>query len=137
MGIIDRLEEEYEFDIIDEFVEHFGYMCSGLDLLILGLEKPENYSSNVQELFRIFHNIKSASLFFKLTPIAKLSQLVEEVLEEARVSKGYATQEFIDWMLIIGDQFVKWKNDMEQNTEILGSYNPKLIKIPTELTIEK
>ena len=135
MGIINRLEEEYEFDLVDEFVEHLGFMCSSLDILILELEKPELYTANIQELFRIFHNIKSASSFFKLIQMSKLSQLVEEVLEEARVAEGYATQEFIDWLLIIADQFVKWKNNMEQNEEVLSSYNPKLIKIPMQLTI--
>ena len=135
LGIINRLEEEYEFDLIDEFVEHLGFMCSSLDLLILGLEKHETYGSNVQELFRIFHNIKSASSFFKLSQMSKLSQLVEDVLEEARASDGYATQDFIDWLLIIADQFVKWKNNMEQNEETLSGYNPRLIKIPKKLVV--
>jgi two-component system chemotaxis sensor kinase CheA len=135
LGIINRLEDEYEFELVDEFVEHLGFMCSGLELLILGLEKPEQYANDVQELFRIFHNIKSASSFFKLNAMSKLSQLVEDVLEEARASKGYATQEFIDWMLIVSDQFNKWKSNLELNEESLSSYNPRLIKIPKKLVI--
>lgn len=133
MGIINRLEKEYEFELVDEFVEHLGYMCNSLDILILGLEKEEHYTENIQELFRIFHNIKSASGFFKLDHMSKLAQLVEDVLEEARVKTGVATQEFIDWMLVISDQFGKWKNNLELNEEDLSSYNPKLIKIPKKI----
>lgn len=135
MGIINKLEDEYEFELIDEFVEHLGFMCSGLEILILSLDKPEMYERDIQELFRIFHNIKSASGFFKLTQMAKLSQLVEEVLEEAREQKGGATQDFIDWLLIISDQFNKWKSNLELNEESLSNYDPRLIRIPRQLVV--
>ncbi len=137
MGLIDELESSYELDLVEEFVEHLGFMCGGLEMLILGLEKEELYSSNIQELFRIFHNIKSASSYFKLDPISKLSQLVEDVLEEARIQKGIATHEFIDWLFIISDQFTKWKNNLERNSEALDTYIPKIIKIPKELVIHE
>lgn len=136
MGLINTLEENYDIELIEEFVEHIGFMCASLDILILGLEREEHYEANIQELFRVFHNIKSASLYFKLTTMAKLSELIEDVLEEARQDKGVATQDFIDWMLLVSDQFNKWKNNLELNMEELSPYNPKLIRIPKNI-VEK
>ena len=136
MGIIDKLEIDYEYDLIDEFVGHYGFMCDTLEELCMGLEKPEQYEKDIQELFRIFHNIKSATSYFKLDNMTKLAKLVEDTLEEARIKKGPATQEFIDWMLIVSDQLGKWKSDFEANREQLTSFNPKLIRIPLNITLE-
>jgi len=136
LGILDKLEVDFEYDLIDEFVGHFGFMCDSLEELCLGLEKPEKYENDVQELFRIFHNIKSATSYFKLEPMIKLATLVEDILEEARVKKGPATQEFIDWLLVVSDQLGKWRADLEQNKEQLTPFNHMLVRIPLNITLE-
>ena len=133
MGIIDRLEEEYDIDLIEEFVAHFSIMVYQMENLIIGLENKEKYKNNIDELFRIAHNIKSAAGFFKLKQIEKLAMLFEEILEEARELEGPASKEFVDWALEVSDQFNAYKDDLNENAEELSPFNPKIIKIPTKI----
>ena len=137
MGIIDdlQLKVEIDYDIIDEFVGHYGLMCDEMEGLALGLEKPDSYKKNVGELFRIFHNIKSASAFMKLDRMNKASELVESVLEEARVSEGPATNDFVNWMLSISDIFSGWRKELEGNAAELSPIQPKILNIPAKITI--
>jgi two-component system chemotaxis sensor kinase CheA len=135
MGIIDTLQADIDYDIIDEFIGHYALMCDEMEGLILSLEKPDAYERNVGELFRIFHNIKSASGFMKLDRMNKASELVESVLEEARAAKGPASTELINWMLMANDMFNTWKNQLETNSPELSPITPKILNIPSKVTI--
>ena len=135
VGILTNLEAEYDLDIVEEFFSHYSMMCEMMETLIIGLEKEEHYATNIQELFRIYHNIKSATGFLNIVPMVKLATLVEEVLEEARELNGPANETFVDWMLQISDQFNQYKNDIEMDTDQLSDFNPSILKIPTKLDV--
>lgn len=135
MGIIETLQADIDYDIIDEFIGHYALMCDEMEGLALGLERPEIYERNVGELFRIFHNIKSASGFMKLDRMNKASELVESVLEDARVSKGPANNDFVNWMLVVNDVFNGWKKELESNAAELSPITPKILNIPSHITI--
>ncbi|NPA73958.1 MAG: Hpt domain-containing protein [Epsilonproteobacteria bacterium] len=108
-------------------------MTYQMENLIIYLSKPENYKNNIEELFRIAHNIKSASSYLNVKPVKKLSMLLEEVLEEARELKGPANDDFIDWLLCVKDQFDKYSKDLENDEESYSELDPNIIKIPTDL----
>jgi len=133
VGIKEDLFEEYDYDIVDDFIIHYSMMAYQMENLIIYLAKPEEYKNNIQELFRIAHNIKSASSYLKIKPIQKLSILIEEVLEEARELDGPANDDFIDWLLCVKDQFTRYGNDLENDAESFSELDPKIIKIPTSI----
>ena len=133
MGIYKQLEIDFDLDIVEDFVNHFAVMCENLEPLVIDLSKAERYEENIGELFRIFHNLKSAGGFLKLDPIVKLSTLSEDVAEEARVIEGPASEEFIDWLLLISDQFEAYRQDVEQDAEYFRMLNPLIIKVPVQL----
>ena len=133
MGIKQDLLDNYDFDIVDEFIVHYSIMTYQMENLIIYSSKEEEYKNNIEELFRIAHNIKSATSFLKLEPIFKLATLLEEVLEEARELKGPANDDFIDWLLAIKDQFERYKEDLENDAKEFSDLNPNIIKIPTNL----
>ncbi len=133
MGVKEKLFAEYDYDIVDEFIVHYSVMVYQMENLIIYLAKEEQYKSNIEELFRIAHNIKSASSFLKIEPIVKLSTLLEEVLEEARELEGPANDDFIDWLLEVKDQLEIYSKDLENDAEEFSDLDPKIIKIPTEL----
>lgn len=133
MGLFTRLEIEFDLEIVEDFISHFSIMCENMEPLIIGLGKADMYESNIGELFRIFHNIKSAAGFLKLDAIVKLSTLCEDVAEEARMLHGPATEEFIDWLLMVSDQFTRYKQDLENDAEYFGMLEPLIIKVPREL----
>ena len=133
MGIKERLFNEYDYDIVEDFIIHYSMMTYQMENLIIYLSKEEEYKSNIEELFRIAHNIKSASSFLKIEPIQKLAILLEEVLEEARSLKGPANDDFIDWLLCVKDQFANYSADLENDEDEFSDLDPNIIKIPTDL----
>jgi len=133
VGIKESLFEEYDYDIVEDFIIHYSMMTYQMENLIIYLSKPEEYKNNIQELFRIAHNIKSASSYLNIEPIKKLSILTEEVLEEARELEGPANDDFIDWLLCVKDQFAKYSNDLENDAESFSELDPNIIKIPTSI----
>lgn len=135
MGIVDVMEKDFDREIIEEFAGHYTLMCEEMEGLILGLEKENLYARNVGELFRIFHNIKSASGFLHLHRMNTLSELAESIFEEARVKEGPATSEFVNWLLCLKDQFDKWRMDIEYNHDELTTIDPHIVTIPQKIAI--
>jgi two-component system chemotaxis sensor kinase CheA len=129
MGIKSDLEESFDFDIVDEFLDHFSLMVDSMEIMVLDLSKDEMYKRAVDELFRVFHNIKSASGYLKLTSINKLAAFVEDVLETLRKQEEHANQETIDWLLQISDMFSTWNEDFNQDRE-LSKIKFSLLKLP-------
>lgn len=130
MGIKDSLEQKYDYEILDEFLDHFSMMMDVIDLIVMDLDKEEMYRQSVDELFRTFHNIKSATGYLKLTSITSLSQFVESFLEEMRLFKGPANEETISWLLKIGDIFKSWQKEISNNAKSLSKIDYKLLKLP-------
>ncbi len=133
MGLYAQLEIDFDLDIVEDFINHYSIMCENMEPLIINLNKKEYFVENIRELFRIFHNLKSAGGFLKLDPIIKLSTLSEDVCEEARELEGPASEEFIDWLLLISDQFEKYRKDIENDAEYFSMLNPLIIKVPLNL----
>jgi len=133
MGLFRQLEVDFDLEIVEDFISHYAIMCENMEPLIIGLGDADLYEDNVGELFRIFHNLKSAAGFLKLEPLMKLSTLCEDVAEEARILKGPATDDFIDWLLLISDQFEKYRINIENDDAHFGVFEPLIIKIPIHL----
>lgn len=133
MGILAQLEVDFDIEIVEDFISHYAIMCENMEPLIIGLNKQERYNDNVGELFRIFHNMKSAAGFLKLDPIIKLAVLCEDVVEEARILQGPASESFIDWLLLVSDQFERYRRDVENDASFFSVLNPLIIKVPHSL----
>ena len=129
MGAKSDLEANFDFDIVDEFLDHYTLMVDSMELLILDLTKPDMYKMSVEELFRVFHNIKSASGFLHLEKINKLAQFVESVLEDLRQKENTANDDTINWLLAISDKFLTWRNELLEDKE-LSPIKFSLLKIP-------
>ncbi|MFL1707265.1 phosphorelay protein [Campylobacter sp. MOP7] len=135
MGILKNLEIDYSYDIVEEFLSHYSLMCDIMEPLVIGLAKEDKYKNNIEELSRIFHNIKSAASFMKIEPILKLTVLSEEVCSEAKDLEGPANDKFVDWLLIVSDQFGKYRDDIESDSEFFSVLNPLVVKIPSKLDV--
>lgn len=133
MTILERLREEYDYDIVDDFVTHYSIMSYTMENLILQLGKKEVYKDKINELFRIAHNIKSSTAYLKLAPVNKLAVLLEDILAEARELGGPASDEFIDWLLIVKDQFWVYKKNIEEGFDDFDGLDSRIIKIPIDL----
>ena len=129
MGVKSEIESKFDFEIVDEFLDHYALLVDSMELIVLDLAKDELYKRSVEELFRIFHNIKSAAGFLEIEPIRKLAAFVESVLEELRTKEGKANDDTINWLLSVSDQFSAWERDLNNDTE-LTPIPYALLKIP-------
>ena len=134
MGVYKDLESEFDYDIVEDFFNHYSYMSEALDRLIIDLKNEQKYKTNINEIFRIFHNIKSSSSFLKITPLQKLASLSEEILEECRFLEGPASEELVNWLLSVSDQLKAYKIDLENDSDEFTALNRAIIKIPTKLS---
>jgi two-component system chemotaxis sensor kinase CheA len=126
MGVLDKLNEENDSEIIEEFLNQWDIIIDDIDLIIERLNN--DYENSINELFRIFHSLKSATAFLKLKRINVFAKLVEDVLESAR-KKDKVTDELVDWLFLASSQLGKWYDEIMKN-ENLSSINPKILNIP-------
>ena len=129
MGIRSDLDSNFDYEIVDEFLDHYSMMVDYMEVMILDLKKPNKYEQSVNELFRVFHNIKSASGFLKIVQMSKLSAFVEDALEQIRTNHSSVNEETITWLLEISDMFAAWKDDLKLDNE-LTHIKYSLLKLP-------
>ncbi|SFV70895.1 FIG00470219: hypothetical protein [hydrothermal vent metagenome] len=128
MGIRGDLEANFDYEIVDEFLDHYSMMVESMEVMIIDLTNPKMYKRSVNELFRVFHNIKSASGYLQILPMNKLASFVEDELEELRNNESI-NQETVDWLLRISDMFATWQEDLKDNNE-LSRIKFSLLKTP-------
>ena len=129
MGIRSDLETNFDYEIVDEFLDHYSMMVESMEVMIIDLTKPNMYKRSINELFRVFHNIKSASGYLQILPMNKLASFVEDALEDLRNNSTSINQETVDWLLQISDMFAIWQDDLKQDSE-LSKIKFSLLKTP-------
>jgi two-component system chemotaxis sensor kinase CheA len=129
MGVRRELEANFDFEIVDEFLDHYAMMVEVMEGLIIDLGNAERYNRSLDELFRIFHNIKSASNFLQMEPMVRLSTFVEDALEQMRSYPGPASDEVVNWLLEINDMFNQWQDDLKLDSD-LTKIKFSLLKLP-------
>ncbi len=129
MGSRRDLEDNYDFEIVDEFLDHYAMMVEIMEPLIIELGKSERYAYSLEELFRIFHNIKSAAGFLKIEPMVRLSTFVENSLETMRFQEGPANEDVLNWLISVNDTYIQWQEDLKlDNTMTKIKFS--LLKLP-------
>jgi chemotaxis protein histidine kinase CheA len=129
MGARRELEANFDFEIVDEFLDHYAMMAEVMETLIVDLGSAERYKRSIDELFRIFHNIKSASNFLRMEPMIRLSTFVEDALEQLRSNEGPASEEVINWLLDVSDMYAQWQEDLKVDND-LAKVRFELLKLP-------
>jgi len=118
MGIRSALEANFDFEIIDEFLDHYAMMTEVMESLIIDLGNKERYHRSIEELFRIFHNVKSASGYLQIQPMIRLSTFVEDALEQLRTRDKVVNEETINWLISVSDMFLQWQEDFKMDNEL-------------------
>jgi len=129
MGIRSDLDANFDYEIVDEFLDHYSMMVESMEVMIIDLSKPNMYVRSINELFRVFHNIKSASGYLKIVPMSKLASFVEDELETLRTKKPPVSEETTNWLLDVSDMFSSWQDDLKLDNP-LTKIRYSLLKIP-------
>ena len=125
-GIRDYLYEEFDSEIVDEFMMMLDILEDTIDLTIENLEV--DYENAVNDLFRMFHNLKSSTAFLKIDRISNYAHFVENFLDKMR-EKKILNDEILDWFFVVSGQFHTWYEDFNKNRP-LSPLDPKILKLP-------
>ncbi|MCF6339373.1 MAG: Hpt domain-containing protein [Sulfurimonas sp.] len=129
MGVRSNLDSSFDYEIVDEFLDHYTIMTECMETMIIDLSKPHMFEHSINELFRIFHNIKSASAFLQIKQMTKLSSFVEDILEIIRTEHKCINEETVNWLLEISDMYAAWSDDLKLDNE-LTHIKYSLLKLP-------
>jgi len=129
MGIRTNLDAEFDYEIVDEFYDHYTMMIESMEVMIVDLSKESSFKRSTDELFRVFHNIKSASGYLKITQMNRLSQFVEEFLDELRLREETISENTVTWLLEISDVFAQWQIDIRDDND-LAKIKYSLLNLP-------
>ena len=126
MKMQDYLYSEFDSNIIEEFLMMLDIMEDTLDMTIERLNTE--YEDAINDLFRMFHNLKSATGFLKIKRMHNFAHFVEDILDKAREKKE-ANEELIDWLFRVADQLHEWYGNIDRNEE-LAPLHPDIFKVP-------
>lgn len=129
MGVRSELDANFDYEIVDEFLDHYSMMVENMETLIINLSKPNMYEQTINELFRVFHNIKSATGYLQIEQMSKLSAFVEDALEILRTKHKSVNEETINWLLNISDMYAQWNEDLKLDNT-LSHIKFSLLKLP-------
>ncbi len=129
MGARRDLEDNFDFEIVDEFLDHYAMMVEIMEPLIIELGKAPRYNRALEELFRIFHNIKSAAGFLQIEPMVRLSTFVENSLETMRFQEGPANEDVLSWLISVNDTYIQWQEDLKLD-KTMTKIKFSLLKLP-------
>jgi len=129
MGARSELDANFDYEIVDEFLDHYSMMVDNMETLIINLSKPNMFEQSINELFRVFHNIKSATGYLQIEQMQKLSAFVEDSLEQLRTKHETVNEETINWLLSISDMYAQWNEDLKLDNT-LSHIKFALLKLP-------
>ncbi|MFA6760820.1 MAG: chemotaxis protein CheA [Sulfuricurvum sp.] len=129
MGIKSKLNAVFDYEIVDEFLDHYTIMSDCIDALIIDLGKEELFERSLDELKRVIHNIASSTSYLKLESINRLANFVEGVLDEIRSKNSKINHQTEEWLLLVADTLKLWGDELE-NDEDLSPIKFSLLKLP-------
>ena len=118
MGITSDLKANFDCEIVDEFLDHYSLMVESMKIIILDLAKADMYERSINELLRVFHNIKSAANYLQIHSIFKLATFVANMLESLRTKEGPANEETGSWLRDISDMFATWNSELRTDQQL-------------------
>lgn len=134
MGILQSLELDFDHDDIEKFLQFFRKLCDDFEPLIIKLEDKNKYKTALKELEILVHNTAWASRRLDLGEITDFCVFFEEMIAQADRFEGPADEEFIDWLLLVGEQFENYCLSYENDNVVLATFNPNLVKMPNSLS---
>jgi len=117
------------------FIEEAAENMQGMNQALLELEKNPEEETNINNIFRIAHTLKGMSATMNFTKMAKLTHLMEDVLQEVRNKQIKLHSELID---ILFDGFDALENYLKSIVDYGNEGNEEYNSIINSLkTIKK
>lgn len=135
MGLLTQLELDFTGDDVEKFLHYFRILCDNFEPSIIKIgTDSQRYKEGIKELETLAHNLSWAAKRLELTQIVNFCELCEELMSQAANFEGPASDEFIEWLLLMSEQFEKYCENFEKDDLVLAYFNPLLVKMPSKLS---
>lgn len=135
MGLLTQLELDFNNDDVEKFLHYFRILCDNFERLIIKISADkERYKEGIKELETLAHNLSWAAKRLNLSEIVNFCHLCEELMAQAAKFEGPASDEFVEWLLLMSEQFEKYCQNYEKDELVLAYFNPLLVKMPNSLS---
>ena len=124
--MVDINDEDYEiYEIFkDQFINNMPQVKSG----VIDLGNEKNYTSAVNNLFRVFHGLKANCRHFNFEAIVAFADKAEKLLGSLREIVGPAEENIIEWFEKAYEQCLQWQEEMENQAYEFSIANPWLFE---------
>lgn len=109
----DADDQIIDLGAMEELKERFSWLNENMEAHIFALQNAADYVDSAQTMFRVFHSIKALSTYLHLQPITDVAIVVEDILSILRHKQHPASQEIVDWMLVVSDTLAGWHLQIE------------------------
>ncbi len=135
MGILTNLEQNFRDEEVEQFLHFFRVLCDNFEPAIIKISKSkELYKDGLRELDTLSHNLQWAAKRLELTQIVDFCTFCEDLLAQAGKFEGPASDEFVEWLLLLSEQFERYCQNYEKDELSLTFFNPNLALIPSILS---
>ncbi len=97
---------------------------------ITNLQDANSYSDNINDLFRMVHNLKSVINYLHIDNAMKFVTHAEDVLNAMRNRQTMPNNpKLIEWLELACDQFDKWQNELSLSRNTVSAPDPSLLSM--------
>ncbi|TQR54223.1 histidine phosphotransferase [Campylobacter troglodytis] len=135
MGLLKTLELEFQHDEVEKFLHFFRILCDNFEPLIIKISQDkERYKEGLREIDTLAHNLAWAARRLELNEIVNFCEFCEELVAQAMKFEGPASDEFVEWLFLMDEQFHRYCQNYEKDELVLAYFNPLLVKMPNTLS---
>ena len=133
MGILDSLHEKFTDEIIEELLHALDELDLDCEALSLGLLRPDTHAKDAKRLRKLFLHFSDLCLYLQLGLLSEFCALVIDILNDFLALDKPASDELVDWLILVSAQVNKYKQDLEQNAQMLSVLDVKIARLPENL----
>ncbi len=124
-------DENLRHEVFDEISTNMERYCQKHAQYREELKTGTNRTENINEIFRIFHNIKALIAFIDIENLKKPFQDAEDILLLARDNKNIIEEQFLEWLDAIRNQFFAWQQEFQTYHETITRPKNAFLNFPT------
>lgn len=111
---------KFSSEVFDMFSDQLVTQLPRIEEIVLDLDRNGIDKDLLNELFRMFHSFKATASYLGLLSLQSLSEKTETVLSMLQKNSMQISADIIDWLFRVKDQFSKWSDEIELNTNVLS-----------------
>ncbi len=113
-NLVEATDAETDPELLEVFLQEANEVLTNIGSYLQNCHENPTDTETLAELHRGFHTLKGSSRMVQLTDLSTVSWRMEEVLEHWLNEKKSATQELLDLITHVHQEFNQWCDELRQ-----------------------